>query len=373
MSPKPDQHDGRKLRGFTIVELLIVIAVIILLLSIVIVAVNAATRTAQSANTLTLMNSMKQALVRFKADIGYYPPVFGPPPGPGFGGSSPDFLRQLFPPPDPASLGYADDVQDWWSSAAMAEYLLGYGNHEQDGYGIVPSNPLIRDWDQETPPTGFRHPGRDGVWGATLNGSMTGTLDDRMLQGVGPGAIHGSEPAPFGIDQGMVYGPYLELKDERLIAGVMYPGGTLQTYFPGDAIPGGLSFEDLPKAIVDYWGQPIRYFRQVYRSGDIRSVYRSLDPNVPTPTLADVFVLRPFDLKPGSAIDGIADNSLIVQGGDTTTTHALRTAEFALVSAGPDRALDATTRYDAPDQNGNDPDGDGISFENKDNIVELGP
>ncbi|MFB3139056.1 MAG: type II secretion system protein, partial [Phycisphaerales bacterium] len=74
MSPQPDQHDGRKLRGFTIVELLIVIAVIIVLLSIVIVAVNAATRTAQSASTLTLMNSMKQALVRFKADIGYYPP-----------------------------------------------------------------------------------------------------------------------------------------------------------------------------------------------------------------------------------------------------------------------------------------------------------
>ncbi|MCZ6611852.1 MAG: type II secretion system protein [Planctomycetota bacterium] len=350
MSPKPDRRYGRKLRGFTIVELLIVIAVIIVLLSIVIVAVNAATRTAQSASTLTLMNSMKQALVRFKADIGYYPPVLGRVADPV------DRLRELFPPPDPdPPASYQDRIQNWWSSAAMAEYLLGYGNHEQDGYGIVPANEPIRDWDQETPPLGIRHPGSDGVWGATQNGMMTGGLDDRMLHGT----IHGSETAPFGIDQGKVYGHYLELKDERLIAGVMYPGGTLQTYFPGDAVPGGLSFEDLPKAIVDYWGQPIRYFRQVYRSGDIRSVYRSRDPNVPTPTLADVFVLRPFDLKPGSAIDSVfADDA-----GDTSITHALRTAEFALLSAGPDRALDESARRDPADKD----------ERNKDNIVEIGP
>ena len=201
MSPQPDQHDGRKLRGFTIVELLIVIAVIILLLSILIVAVNAATRTAQSANTLTLMNSMKQALVRFKADIGYYPPLFGPPPGPGFGGSSPDFLRQLFPPPNRALLSdqeYRERIQDWWSSAAMAEYLLGYGNHEQDGYGIVPANEPIRRWDQETPPTGIRHPGSDGVWGASVAGA--GDLLSRM-------ATTGSVFAPNAVDQGKVYGP----------------------------------------------------------------------------------------------------------------------------------------------------------------------
>ncbi len=345
-------------------EVLIVIAVIILLLSILIVAVNAATRTAQSANTLTLMNSMKQALVRFKADIGYYPPGLGEMASP------PDLLRAWFEPPDPASAGYANDIQDWWSSAAMAEYLLGYGNHEQDGYGVVPGNEPIRDWDQETPPTGFRHPGRDGVWGATLNGSMTGTLDDRMLQGVGPGAIHGSEPAPFGIDQGKVYWPYLELKDERLIAGVMYPGGTLQTYFPGDAVPGGLSFEDLPKAIVDYWGQPIRYYRQTYPVGAIKHGYRAktyvtttYGDQVPLPTLSDVFVLRPYLTKVGASVNGLPDEQFDIPGlpsGDPTTSRALISAEFALFSAGPDRALTSNERVDDNEFN-------------KDNIVELGP
>ena len=329
MSPKPDQHDGRKLRGFTIVELLIVIAVIILLLSILIVAVNAATRTAQSASTLTLMNSMKQALVRFKADIGYYPPVLGEMASP------PDLLRAWFEPPDPASAGYANDIQNWWSSAVMAEFLIGYDEGRYDGYGYVDLG--------ETPTLGIRDPGPDGVWGGSVDRNLDGMID---LEDRNP---------PL---DGTVYGPYLELKDQRLIAGVMYLGGNLQTYFPGDAVPDGLSFEDLPKAIVDYWGQPIRYFRQVYRSGDIRSVYRSLDPAVPSPTLSDVFVLRPFNLKPGSAIDGIRDDAV-----DSSTTHALRTAEFALLSAGPDRALDESARRDPADKD----------ERNKDNIVELGP
>ncbi len=228
----------------------------------------------------------------------------------------------------------------------MAEYLLGYDEGGYDGYGLGPDSP---GYIGETPTLGIRHPGPDGVWGAVTNPSPP----------PGDGSLEARNP-PL---DGKVYGPYLELKDERLIAGVMYPGGTLQTYFPGDAVPGGLSFEDLPKAIVDYWGQPIRYFRQVYRSGDIRSVYRSLDPNVPTPTLADVFVLRPFDLKPGSAIDGIPDQNPSIPGGDTSTTHALRTAEFALLSAGPDRALDQNARRDPADKD----------ERNKDNIVELGP
>lgn len=339
MSPKPDQHDGPKLRGFTIVELLIVIAVIILLLSILIVAVNAATRTAQSANTLTLMNSMKQALVRFKADIGYYPPLFGPLPGLGFGGSSPDFLRQLFPPPDPAlPASYPERIQDWWSSAAMAEYLLGYGEGRYDGYGYVDLG--------ETPTLGIRDPGPDGVWGAVTNPSPP----------PGDGSLGARNP-PL---DGKVYGPYLELKDERLLGstnGTFDPAsGNPRVFFPGD----GNYNPDHPKIIVDYWGNPIRYYRKVYPAGALQSVYRSFNPADHTPTLSDVFVLRPFDLKPGSAIDGIPDQNPNIPGGDTSITHALRTAEFALVSAGPDRALEQDVRRDAKEFN-------------KDNIVELGP
>ena len=61
--------------GFTLVELLIVMAVIIVLLSLLIVGLNFATKTAQGANTTALMQSINQALVRFQDDVGYLPPV----------------------------------------------------------------------------------------------------------------------------------------------------------------------------------------------------------------------------------------------------------------------------------------------------------
>ena len=55
--------------------------------------------------------------------------------------------------------------------------------------------------------------------------------------------------------------------------------------------------------------------------------------------------------------------------GDTPVSLALKTAEFALFSSGPDRALNAEFRYDDPNYPGNTE----TSFFNKDNIVELGP
>ena len=57
---------------------------------------------------------------------------------------------------------------------------------------------------------------------------------------------------------------------------------------------------------------------------------------------------------------------------------ALQSAEFALLSPGPNRMLNQLLRYDDPSDPGNDPDGDlnnddATDFANEDNIVELGP
>ena len=125
------------------------------------------------------------------------------------------------------------------------------------------------------------------------------------------------------------------------------------------------------RGIVDYWGKPIRYYRKLYAPGDLRTPYRRINrtvqPRLPEPTLADVFLLRPYEVAPGGAIDSIwvddADN-----GGDTTITATLKSAEFALFSSGADRAFDPTVRYDARDYND-----DGVDYSNQDNIVELGP
>ncbi|MHC4106701.1 MAG: prepilin-type N-terminal cleavage/methylation domain-containing protein [Planctomycetota bacterium] len=302
------------LRAFTLTELLVVVALVVVLLSILIVAVNAAAETAQKANTQFLMTSIKQGLVRFKEDVGYYPPVL-------------DDGRNLRPVVNPLSSSYAADVQNWFSSTTLAEYLIGYGPGAVDGYG----------YDGETPPLGIRHPGRDGVWGATTYGIRNPPLE------------------------GSVFGPYLELKDERLLAstnGETDPAGHLIVFSPGE---GGYNPDD-PKVLVDYWGMPIRYYRQPYPPGALHAAYRAVDRNLdgttdPPPSLADVIALRPYFIKPGSESDNL---DVPDAGGDTSIVLSMRTAEIGLLSAGPDRALDLHHRVDGKELN-------------KDNIVELGP
>jgi len=118
---------------------------------------------------------------------------------------------------------------------------------------------------------------------------------------------------------------------------------------------------------VDYWSRPIRYYRRPYPPGALNASYR-LVPGVIdlVPTLAEVFLLRPFTMKPGTE----ADSYLGDAAGDTSVSLALKTAEFALFSSGPDRALNAELRYDDRNNPANVLE---TSSSNQDNIVELGP
>ena len=320
MSDDAARNMARRIRGgFTIVELLIVTAMIILLLSILVVAVTRASRTAQITNTRALMNSISQSLERFKEDVGYYPPVLGAD-------------RELLDPLDPVALSpddYRDEIQQWYSVTTLADYFIGYGDDQQDAYEGI----------------GIRHPGPDAVWGATIYGDADGSLGARNA-GTGPASA------------GKVYGPYLQLKDERLVAstdGTMDPFGNLNVYFPGE---GNYNPND-PKMITDYWGRPIRYYRTVYKPGAIKYPFRAANLNVPAPSLADVFVLRPWEVISGAE----TDSPIAEVGGqrDTTATYALKTAAFALFSAGPDRSLNQDVRRDEP------------NALNEDNIVEVGP
>ena len=353
MNDDATRNIARRIRGgFTIVELLIVTAMIILLLSILVVAVNRASRTAQITNTRALMNSISQALVRFKEDVGYYPPVL-------------EDDRLLSDIPDPESFSYAEEVQNWYSITTLAEYLIGYDWRRYDGYGSNTDDPNDTS---EMPTPGIRDPGPDGVWGGSVdrNGDGTIDLDDR------------NPPT-----EGKRLGSYLQIKDERLIAstaGDLDQNDNLIVFFPGE---GGYDPDD-PKVITDYWGRPIRYYRTVYKPGAIKYRYRLRDtdgdgiPDLPDfngdgvadqPTLADLFVLRPWEVTSGAE----SDSKILDFFEDGTASYQLRTAAFALFSPGPDRSQDATTRFDAfnnPDVEG---DADGIDGENEDNIVEVGP
>ena len=310
------------------------VAIVVVLLGILIVAVNAAARTAQRASTQFLMTSIRQGLVRFKEDIGYYPPVL-------------DRQRALFAPPvrvwgpSHSADNYPAQVQTWFSETTLAEFLIGYADRAEDGYGAVD---LDDPSDPEKPRIGVRHPGPDGVWGATVYGDADGKLVTR-------------NPA----NTGTVYGPYLELKDKHLLAstdGKTDSAGNLNVFAPGE---GGYNPDD-PKVLVDYWGRPIRYYRLPYPPRALHAAYRAVDRTGngtidPALTLADVIILRPYSFKPGTESDNPAVPDA---GGDTSIVMSMRTAEFGLVSSGPDRALDVENRVDENELN-------------KDNIVEFGP
>jgi type II secretory pathway pseudopilin PulG len=360
-------------RAFTIVELLVAVAIIIVLLSLLIVAMSAAAKSGQKTRTQFLMGSIQQGMVQFHASIGYYPPVLGP-------SSTPiDRLRELYLPPVPGSATYVNDMQDYWSSCAIAEYLLGYGNHWQDGYGLVtgttPAPDGLHDWDTESG-GGIRHPGTDGVWDSTLSG--TGSLCYRMG---GNGSCNPNTGYNRGetnlveMDKGKVYGPFLDLKDKDMVAAISGYDASNQPilHFPGDPLPSGVTWESLPKTLVDYWGVPIRYYRQPYPRGALSGTFRtgvdynnngnSYDDIIPS--LADVFLLRPYSVKDGAAANGAADST-----GDLTTTSELAAARFAIFSHGPDKRSNRNVRNDSLFDGDSDGKPDDL---NRDNIVQVGP
>ncbi len=382
--------------GFTIVELLVVLGVLIAIITTIVVGAGQAVRRARVANTDFLMMSLSVGLVQFKVDMGYFPPVLG---------NALQLDQPAYPLPDAASLrGWARDavappqltanpddppervtwglqefarVQRWFSVTTLPEYLVGAGDRSEDGYGIVllpsgampaaatgQSEPGLR----EVPPVGIRNPGADGVWGAFLapresspgGGSFvsrnlastipaTGNTNGRTSSGGSPQA--NQDPRYL---VGRAYGPYLELKSDADIgAFVGLDGGTPVAVRPGETVPAVFgSSAAAPKAMLDYFGNPIQYYRRGYRNNDPKDVDRRF-------SLADVVALRPAVFAPGEAIDAVADLS---QGGvaDTGASRAALGAEFALFSRGPDRRWNQAVRADA----------EGF---NEDNIVRFGP
>ena len=341
---RDQHHPGRGKRGgaaFTIIELLVTIAIIILLLSILVVAVNAASRAAQRASTTALMNTMSKGLERFKNDIGYYPPVLGP---------TDTTLRDLFLPPAPslAPGAYQTAIQDWYSTAAMADYLVGWDVGVNDGYGYPAQN--------ETPPSAIRNPDFDGVWGGTLSTALPS-----------PNGSLASRNPPL---TGKVYGPYVEVSDPKLLGAVngVDANGEKIIVFAGDVTPA--IFDSLPKVICDYWGRPIRYYRRPYPAGAIGQSYRTatdlngdgdVDQDDIVPTLSDVYLLRPWSITPGAeSINRFGDQNPDIPQGSKVSSRTLDAAEFALWSSGADKSYNRNIVNDADEFN-------------KDNVVEVGP
>ena len=351
-----------------------------------------------------------------KTQIGFARDLLVPPINPTAGASSTTKVSQW-------TTDEATALQNWYSVTSLAEYLIGAGDRSADGYGIcgelpdpVPTDPLAGQ--RELPRAGIRSPGMDGVWGAALqpifsNPDVSGTpgaaanyasatlgsptrkglfftrnlaLPSRVLMSSTTVSGAGNDTSKCILRsrpnlEGKIFGPYLELKDPSVIGG--YQGRTTDPRDPARTIQsivrvtdGDPDFDKYPKVILDYWGQPIRYYRRGYVN---------LTPNTPDQAtdgtkfdLGDFFALRPtqaieseFIPDAQAATDVLADAN-----NDRSSTARLRSAEFALLSTGPDKKIKqdrrigiditASPKFDYQNPN-NDVD------VNADNIVETGP
>ena len=147
--------------GFTIIEMLVVLAIIVMLIGILVVALSKAASSGQQANTTFLMGSIASGLAQFEGDHGFVPPVLGDNGTPT---DQPGWSRDAVLPGDVASMQY------WYSLTTLAEYLIGYGGRDEDGYGVVGDYSNAAGFGRlESPPLGIRSPGKDGVWGAWFN------------------------------------------------------------------------------------------------------------------------------------------------------------------------------------------------------------
>jgi prepilin-type N-terminal cleavage/methylation domain-containing protein len=323
--------------GFTIIEMLVVLAIIVMLIGILVVALSKAAASGQHANTTFLMSSIASGVAQFEGDHGFVPPVLGdngtPPEQPGWG-------RDVISPAN------AGSIQEWYSVTTLAEYLIGYGGRDEDGYGVVGDVANASGFGRlETPPLGIRSPGKDGVWGAWFNPrGDVGAPGGFFRRNPGNAGTEVPSPYPntanngFQID-GRVYGPYIELKDTNLLGGLRADGSI--------AGPEEDDYDLRPKVILDYWGTPIRYYRRPYSGGDPSIIDQSTN-------LGDVFALRPWIITTDLESIGAADPA-----GDNSTTPQLKGALYSLMSAGPNRLINQSVRVDT-DEN------------NRDNIVEVG-
>ena len=352
-------------RGFTIIELLTVVGIIVVLVGLLVVAVSSASKVAQAASTRSMMGAVSRALTQFKTDMGYLPPVLGFPTTGASQTGSVGYLRDLVLPPNLTggpTPSQVTQIQNYYSMTSMVEYLIGPGGRDEDGYGAIGIPANTTQGFKELPPAGIRSPLKDGVWGAYSNpGPGNQTLGNFSRRNLPQGSA--ANTSTVANVSGRVLGPYLELKDGSLLGAIV--GTDSVTGQPIVARAGDNNWkQDAPKVLLDYYGQPIRFYRKGYVNGDPKRIGgKRVGEGTATDVgwdLSDIFVLRPqrFDLDTG--IEDVPENRLVADGnGDNSTTRSLRMADFALFSSGPDQRADFTVRRDA-------------TLFNEDNIVEVG-
>jgi prepilin-type N-terminal cleavage/methylation domain-containing protein len=230
--------------GFTLVELLAVIAIIAVLVGILLVSFSGVLGTARRSVAERLLRSVAQGVDSFKNDLGYLPPLLSVE-GTGLGQTPPNRSLATLPEyrtgssegPVPTPSAVVENLREtrYGSEYTIGVYLLGTGDIDgrkppngEDSVNATDPNPGANssEDDGEAGP-GIRDPGPDRSWGGAA------WREDQWDEDFSP-------PKPRAIRTGKVYGPYLDVA--QLGESVFIEPQT------------GLA------KLVDVWDQPVRYY-----------------------------------------------------------------------------------------------------------------
>lgn len=114
---------GSRLRGFTVIELLVVITVIALLAAILVPVVGSAFRRANEFAIQTEMSQLDQAIEQFKNKYGFYPPNIDPndvlPGGIGSAAEMLPYLNRISPNHNEGNGTAGTQLEQWWNTVGV--------------------------------------------------------------------------------------------------------------------------------------------------------------------------------------------------------------------------------------------------------------
>jgi len=274
---QPSTTTCRAVRGFTLIELMMVVLVIGVLISFLLVAAGGVFRGAKRSSAQRQLHAIAQAVEQFRSDVGYLPPLMVPDE------SEPTTVI------DPlAGIANAGGVQAqlrllhenrYSSEYTLAMYLIGAGNIDGDTDGRATGANTEEDDGHAGP--GFLDPGLDRSWGGAASRKDQRKHHDHT-------------------HTGRVFGPYLDM--EAL----------------GDALV--LDTQTGLYKLVDPWGQPIRYYTE----------WPTVDPNDRTKSVARV----PIELRTRGAVEFQIENGGTSDKADLRLERTVLNSEFMLLSAG---------------------------------------
>ncbi|MFG0330833.1 MAG: type II secretion system protein [Phycisphaerales bacterium] len=211
-------------RGFTVVELLVVITIIVLLVSIGTVAATRMRANAEVTSTRFLMGSIKNGLTQFESDHGFYPPL----------------LNDLDSDPEltPVDEFSVKRRMGFYSTLTLVPYLVGVGDLNKSGGDERDEFDDL--YDDGVEGVGFRDPGPDRAWGYDYQGGDSASTREAYWKAK-------ARATPDEKIKGEKFGPYIELGDEFQFVRAKDRDGDL--------------YDLVLYQFVDYWGEPIRYYR----------------------------------------------------------------------------------------------------------------